>query len=127
MAGRPAGARAVKVLLDAQLSHAIAAILTARGDDADAITARADVPDDLPDDEVMELAHREGRVVVTNNIKDYKPIAAARLRAGKSHCGLILVSPNTTRTKAANQALADAIEAHIRANPKGLAETERWI
>lgn len=117
----------MKVLLDAQMSHDIAEILRARGQDAEAVTARPDLPDDLPDDEVMEVAHREGRVVVTNNIQDFRPIAADRLANGKGHSGLILVSPNTPRSKAANKPLADAIEQLISSNPGGLAGSERWI
>lgn len=117
----------MKVLLDAQLSHDIAEILRSRGHDADAVTARADLPDDLSDEEVMAVAHREERVVVTNNVKDFRPLAADRLTSGKGHAGLILVSANTPRTKAANKPLADAIERLITSNPDGLAGSERWI
>jgi hypothetical protein len=117
----------VKVLLDAQLSHEIAEILRSRGHDADAVTARQDLPDDLPDEEVTAVAHHEERVVVTNNIKDLRPIAADRLAGGKGHSGLILVSANTLRSNAANRPLADAIERLINSNPGGLAGSERWI
>lgn len=117
----------MRILLDAQLSHDIAEILKARGHDADAITARPDLADDMTDEQVMAIAHQEVRVVVTNNVKDFRPIAAARSASGKGHSGLILLSPNTKRTKAAGPALADAIEAVIQANPGGLAESERWI
>ena len=117
----------MKVLLDAQLSHDIAEILRSRGHDADAVTARRDLPDDLPDEEVMEVAHREERVVVTNNIKDFRPLAANRLANGNGHSGLTLVSPKAPRSKAANRPLADAIEQLIKSNPGGLAGSERWI
>lgn len=117
----------MKILLDAQLSHDIAEILRSRGHDADALTARPDLRDDMPDEEVMDVAHREGQVVVTNNIKDFRPIAADRLANGKGHSGLILVSPNTPRNKAANQPLADAIEQLVSGNPNGLQGSERWI
>jgi hypothetical protein len=117
----------VKVLLDAQLSHDVAEILRSRGHDVDAVMTRDDLPDDLPDDEVMEVAHGDGRVVVTNNVKDFRPVAADRLSDGRGHSGLILVSPNTLRSKAANGPLADAIERLISGNPGGLAGSERWI
>lgn len=117
----------MKILLDAQMSHDIAEILRSHGHDAEAVTARADLPDALSDDEVMDVAHREGRVVVTNNIKDFRPIAADRLANGQGHSGLILVSPNTPRSKAATTPLADAIEQLISSNPGGLAGSERWI
>lgn len=117
----------MKILLDAQLSHDIAEILRSRGHDAQAVTARQDLLNDLSDDEVMDVAHREGRVVVTNNIKDFRLVAADRLANGTGHSGLILVSPNTPRSKAANTPLADAIEQLISSNPSGLAGSERWI
>jgi len=93
----------VTVLLDAQVSHRIAEALLARGHDAQAITSRPDVPDNIPDAQVMELAHAEGRVVVTNNVKDFRVIAAQRPQSGQGHAGLIFVSPNTPRTRPASE------------------------
>ncbi len=117
----------MKVLLDAQLSHRIAELLVERGHDAEAITSRPGLPDNTPDAQVMEIAHAEARVVVTNNIKDFRVIAAQRILSGQGHAGLIPVSPNTPRTKASVGPLADAIEHHIKENPGGLHGSERWI
>ncbi len=110
----------MKILLDAQLSHRIAERLVQRGHAAEAITSRPDLPDNTPDAQVMEIAHAEGRVVVTNTIKDVRVIAAQRLQSGQGHAGLILLSPKTPRTKASVEPLADAIEQHIKQNPGGL-------
>lgn len=117
----------MKVLLDAQLSHEIAELLRARGHDAEAVTARPDLPSNAPDAQLMELAHSERRAIVTNNIKDFRPIAAQRLASGEGHSGLILIPSTVPRTKASVRPLADAIEAVIRSNPSGLADSERWI
>lgn len=89
-AGRPALARDRQVAGEA-------------GYDAEAITSRGDLVDNLPDAQVMEIAHQEGRVVVTNNVKDFRPIAALRMQGGQGHSGLILVSSNTRRNRAANR------------------------
>ena len=115
------------MLLDAQLSHEIAALLAERGHDAEAVTSRADLADNTGDAQLMEIAHAECRAMVTNNVKDFRPIAADRLAAGRDHAGLILVSAGTPRTRAANGTLADALERILLDNPGGLRNTERWI
>jgi predicted nuclease of predicted toxin-antitoxin system len=117
----------VKVLLDAHLSHQIAQLLVERGHDAQAVTSRTDLADNTPDAQLMQIAHAEGRAMVTNNIKDFRPIAAHRITSGQGHAGLILVSSTTRRTKAANRPLADAIEELMLTHPQGLADSERWI
>ena len=117
----------MKVLLDAQLSHQIARVLSDRGHDAVAVTSLAGLPANTPDAQLMQLAHAEGRAVVTNNVKDFRPIAAQRIAVGHGHSGLILVSAATPRSKAATTPLANAIERLMLDNPGGLQNSERWI
>lgn len=117
----------MKALLDAQLSHEIAVRLQQRGLDVDAVTTRDDIADNTSDARLMEIAAGEDRAVVTNNIKDFRPIAARRLQRGQGHAGLILVPSTRRRTKAANTSLADEIEKIVRANPGGLTGSERWL
>ena len=90
-------------------------------------TSRDDLADNTPDAQLMEIAHAEARVLVTNNIKDFRPLAAQRIASGQGHAGLILISSNTPRTRAANKPLADAIEQLMLDNPDGLPNSERWI
>jgi uncharacterized protein with PIN domain len=117
----------LKALLDAQLSHEIAQLLRDRGLDVAAVTARDDIPSSASDAKLMEIAAAEDRAVITNNIKDFRPIAARRLQSGQAHAGLILVPSSRRRTRAANAALADEVAAVMRANPDGLADSERWL
>jgi len=117
----------VRALLDAQLSHEIGHLLRVRGLDVDAVTTRDDIADNAPDARIMDIAAGEDRAVITNNVKDLRPIAARRLQRGQGHGGLILVPSTRPRTKAASTALADEIETVMRANPGGLAGTERWL
>lgn len=114
----------MKALLDAQLSHEIPRLLQARGLDVDAVTLRHDIASDAA---IMEVAAVEERAVVTNNIKDFRPIAARRVQRGQGHAGLMLVPSTRRRTKAANTALADAIELVMRTNPGRLGGRERWL
>jgi hypothetical protein len=116
----------VKALLDEQLSPQIAVLLRKAGCDVLAVADRDDLIG-LSDRIILEVATGEGRAVITNNIKDFRPLAAEWLAQGRTHGGLILLPSSRTHTRAAVAALADAIEAVLRAHPDGIAGSERWI
>lgn len=116
----------MKALVDEQLSPQIAELLAERGYDVVAVADRSDLVG-RSDRIVLEVATSELRAVVTNNIKDFRPLAAERLARGQAHGGLILLPSSRTRTRAAVAALADAIEGVLRNNPDGLSSSERWI
>jgi hypothetical protein len=116
----------VKALLDEQLSSEIDAELRSRGLDVQAVTDRPDLVR-KSDDDVVAAAAAEMRAVVTNNVKDFRPIAARRIADGRGHAGLILLPARHSRTRAAAGRLADGIEAIMRANPEGIADSERWV
>jgi hypothetical protein len=117
----------VKALLDAQLAHDIAELLQARGLDVDAVTSRADIADDTSDARIMEIAAGENRADVTNNLKDFRPIAARRLPQGHGHAGLILVPSTRRRNQGRESRAGDDIERIMREAPGGLAGSERWL
>ena len=51
--------------------------------------------DDLrsrPDAEIFSAAQEEGRAVVTENVRDFRPLAARRQAQGRVHAGLVLTS-----------------------------------
>jgi GAF domain-containing protein len=116
----------VRALLDEQLSGQIARLLRERGLDVEAVVERADLIQ-APDREVIEVAAREGRAVVSNNIKDFRPLAAERVTDGRGHAGLILLPARRSRGRDATGALAEAIEAVMRAHPGGIPGAEHWI
>jgi NADP-dependent 3-hydroxy acid dehydrogenase YdfG len=116
----------VKALLDEQLSPLIAQLLQERGLDVVAVAERSDLVE-ASDREIVEAATREQRAVVTNDIKDFRPIAAERLADGRGHAGLILLPAGRSRSRHATGALADAIELLMRAHPKGINDSEYWI
>jgi hypothetical protein len=116
----------VRALLDEQLSPQIAALLRQRGHDVVAVSERDDLAG-RSDRVVLDVAFAEARAVITNNIKDFRPLAAERLARGRSHGGLILLPSKRTRTRAAVEGLADAIETVLKADSDGLESSERWI
>jgi predicted nuclease of predicted toxin-antitoxin system len=116
----------VKALIDEQLSPDIARLLRDRGHDVEAVAERPDLVG-RPDRVIFEVAAAEGRAVVTNNVKDFRPLAAERLTQGRTHPGLILLPSARTRTRSAVSALADAIEGVLMTKPGDLTSSERWI
>ncbi len=116
----------MRVLLDEQLSGRIAQLLRERGLDVEAVVERSDLLQ-APDHDVIAVAAREGQAVVSNNIKDFRPLAAERVSDGRGHAGLILLPAGRSRSREATGALADAIEAVMRAHPDGIPSAEHWI
>lgn len=116
----------MKALVDEQLSPQIAALLRQAGFDVVAVAEREDLVGSS-DRVVLEVAATEERAVITNNVKDFRPLAAERLAQGRSHPGLILLPSKRTRTRAAVATLAGAIENVLHDHPDGPASSERWI
>ena len=116
----------MKGLLDEQLSPQIAVSLRQAGYDLVAVAERDDLVGSS-DGVVFEVAATEERAVITNNVKDFRPLAAERLAQGRTHAGLILLPSKRTRTRAAVASLAGSIEEVLRGHPDGLSCSERWI
>ncbi len=116
----------MKALLDEQLSPQIAVLLRKDGHDVYAVAERDDLVG-RSDRMVLEAADAEDRAVITNNIKDFRPIAAEWLAQGRTHPGLILLPSARTRTRFAVPALAETIGSILRAHPDGLRGSERWV
>jgi hypothetical protein len=69
----------------------IADQLRRRGHDVVAVAERSDLCGQ-PDAIVFSIATREGRVVVTENVTDYRPLAAETIMRNQPHPGLIYTS-----------------------------------
>ena len=73
----------------------------------------------LADEEVLALAVEQARIVVTHNVRHFAPIVRNWLDAGRSHCGVILVTLPHTEYGAILRRLADAFAAHP--------EQDEWV
>lgn len=81
----------MKLILDEHLSPAIARALRDRGHDVTAIgddTGRKGTSDIG----VLQEAVRDGRVLVAEDVADFRPLVARLAQAGDSHPGIIIVS-----------------------------------
>ena len=116
----------MRALLDEQFSPQIAALLREPGYDVVAVADRTELIGSS-DRVLLEVASDERRAVITNNVKDFRPLAAERLARGQTHGGLILLPSSRARTRAAVEHLADAIERVLRNHPDGLVSSEQWV
>lgn len=82
----------MRILLDAHVSgRAIGRALENEGHDVLAVDSEADL-EGSTDDELMELASSENRVLITFNVGDFRRIADRWHERGRRHSGLVLVS-----------------------------------
>jgi predicted nuclease of predicted toxin-antitoxin system len=119
----------VKLLLDEMLSPVIARELRARGYDVQAVAGDPG-RETLSDREVLELARAEQRSIVTNNVRDFRPLhVEAVTPGGPGHYGMIFMSGNYRRTKSDIGRIIAALEAKITQYPEdeGLANAEEWL
>lgn len=111
----------MKLLLDEMYAPAIAAELRARGHDV----ASAHDPDSrvlagASDSDVLAAARREERVLVTENVRDYRRLESELLAGGGSrHAGLVYTTDRRfpRGDPATTGRLVRALDALIRAAP----------
>jgi Domain of unknown function (DUF5615) len=109
-----------RLLLDEMFSDDIAQQLQAKGYDVVSVVGDATMTG-LPDDQVLGYATREGRALVTANIKDFVPLDGRYRAAGQSHAGLILVS---TKTFPQNRGFPPAITTALASLLSGIAKIQ---
>ncbi len=87
----------MKLLLDEHYSPAIAEQLQKRGYDVLPVAERIRVEHahlrQRSDEELLIWARDEGRVLVTENVRDFMPLHQAFLARGDVHAGLLFTSP----------------------------------
>lgn len=81
----------MRLLLDEHYSPEIARRLRARDHDVAAVAERADLVG-LSDEELFRRMAREERAIMTNDVKDFVPIANRAAVNGEDHYGLLLAS-----------------------------------
>jgi predicted nuclease of predicted toxin-antitoxin system len=87
----------VKLLLDEHFSPTIAAQLQKQGYDVISVAERGSAEHaplrQQSDEDLLRWARSEGRVLVTENIRDFMPIHQAFLACGDHHAGILFTSP----------------------------------
>ena len=83
-----------RLLLDEMVSAKIAVQLREQGHDVQAVLERRELVGG-PDEALLELAAREGRVLVTKNIVDFVPLSQQWAATGRTRAGLVFISTKT--------------------------------
>lgn len=120
----------MKLLIDEMWPATLAEQLRRRGHDAVAVTERPEVAH-RSDEVVLDWAHKEGRVVFTENVPDFVPLATDVLASGGTIPGLLLTS-NTSWPRGNPRTLGRivrALDAFLSARPsdKALQGRIEWL
>ncbi len=119
----------MRLLLDEMLAPAIARELRSRGHDVEAVSGHA-ARAGLTDREIMALARSEQRALVTNNVRDFRPLHNEALAPGAAgHSGMIFMPGNYGRGRGDTGRIIAALEAKLAAYPgdNDLADSETWL
>jgi predicted nuclease of predicted toxin-antitoxin system len=117
----------VRLLLDEMFSPAIAAELRALGHDAIAVADRPGLRS-KSDEEVFAWASAEKQWLLTENVKDFRPIMLRALPAGPLDCGLLFTSSRAfPRSRKNPGPLIRALHAWLDAGPPAPPATESWL
>jgi len=105
----------VRLLLDADVStQEIGRRLASSGHDVGALDQEPGL-DPLDDEQVLELAKRDGSILVTHNVADVPRILRDWLSEGRSHAGVILVHGIE---HSQSELVAGGIERWLRQRPR---------
>jgi Domain of unknown function (DUF5615) len=81
----------VRLILDAHVSgRRVGGRLHALGHDVRALDQEPEL-EGLPDDQLLQLAAEDDRVLVTHDVADFPRVARSWAESGRSHAGVILV------------------------------------
>ena len=117
----------VGLLLDEMFSPAIAAELSKLGHDVIAVADRPDLRS-KSDGDIFAWASTQKRWLLTENVKDFRPIMLRALQAGPSGCGLLFTSSRTyPRSGKDPGPLVNALHAWLTAGPPVPPVTESWL
>jgi hypothetical protein len=115
------------LVLDEMFSPAIAAALRDRGHEVVAVAERGELRA-MTDDEVFAWATARGWWLVTENVKDYRPILLRALQSETRCAGILYASSRTfPRSRKNPGPLIQALHEWLSAGPPEPPLTEDWL
>jgi hypothetical protein len=113
--------------LDEMFSPRIAAALRDRGHDVIAVAERVDLRA-MTDDDLYAWAAAERRWLLTENVKDFRPIMLRAMQAGSATCGLLFTSNRAfPRSRQNPGPLVEALHTWLNAGPPPPPLIEDWL
>jgi Domain of unknown function (DUF5615) len=118
---------ACPLVLDEMFSPAIAAALRGRGHDVVAVAERAGLRS-MTDDDLFAWSAAGHGWLLTENVKDFRPIMLRALLAGGTTTGLLFTSSRAfPRSRKNPGPLIQALHAWLPAGPPAPPLTEDWL
>jgi predicted nuclease of predicted toxin-antitoxin system len=115
------------LLLDEMFSPGIAAELRQLGHDVLAVADRPDLRS-KSDEEVFAWATAQKRWLLTENVKDFRPILLRALQAGQPSAGVLFTSSRTfPRSRKNPGPLVRALDGWLTAGPPAPPILEAWL
>ena len=111
----------MKFLLDESVARRLAAF--PRGQGHNVTVLGQDYPRGLPDEQVLAIAHRDGRTLITND-RDFGELI---FNQGRPHSGVIYLRLETYQLPAAVAALTQVLAEHERDLGKFIVVTPRSV
>jgi hypothetical protein len=117
-----------RLLLDEHYAAEIAERLLADGYDVAAVVGDAELRA-LPDAELFRWAAGRGRRIVTENIKDFRPLLMRAYTTGETVAPLLLVSPRRFPRGGGNrtETIVKALTAWLHMSELGNRPDEDWL
>jgi hypothetical protein len=117
----------LQLALDEMFSPKIAAALREKGHDVVAVAERVDLRA-LTDDDLYAWAAGEQTWLLTENVKDFRPIMLRALQTGGTTAGLLFTSSRSfPRSRQNPGPLIDALHAWLSAGPPPPPLIEDWL
>lgn len=116
-----------RLMLDEMFSPLIAANLRERGSDVVAVVDRADLRS-LSDEVVFGASVAEKRWLVTENVRDFRPILLSAMQGGAPITGILFTSSRSfPRSRQNSGPLVEALDAWLKFGPPSPPLTEDWL
>jgi hypothetical protein len=121
----PAGSG--RLLLDEMFAPSLAAALAELGHDVRAVADRPDLRS-LSDDKIFAAACADGCWLLTENVKDFRPILLRAVQDGTVTTGILFTSSRTfSRSRKNPGPLTSALQRWLLAGPPEPPVTEDWL
>jgi NADPH-dependent ferric siderophore reductase len=115
------------LVLDEMFSPAVAGALRDLGHDVVAVAERADLRA-MTDDDLFAWSDAQHAWLLTENVKDFRPIMLRALQAGGTPAGLLFTSGRAfPRSRKNPGPLTQALHAWLAAGPPAPPITEAWL
>jgi len=117
----------VRLVMDEMFSPAVAAALRDLGHDVIAVAERGEMRA-MSDEEVFAWATSQGRWLLTENVKDFRPILLRALQADTTITGILYTSSRVfPRSRKNPRPLIQAVHAWMLSGPPEAPLTEDWL